>query len=207
MLFCLANYKQEIILDEVFVGGSMMPFTLQRYINSTKLPKVRLYLASRSKIDEKNMNKQHLETIDEPTTCNNEQWESDDDVLYQSAFYTHDYTNQETSEFATNQSMQSTQSTSLCTQSTDQSPETRKYNNSNKKTSDFEANRILKAEQDKDFQASLAADQAKEKERLEQLQAHVKKVEQQEKLRMARKLRVPDEPEERSDVDFCKYAT
>ena len=47
MSFSLTNFKQELII-EVLVNGSKLPFTLQRSINSTKLPKVRLYLASKS---------------------------------------------------------------------------------------------------------------------------------------------------------------
>ena len=67
-------------------------------------------------------------------------------------------------------------------------------------TSDLETSRILKAQQDKAYQASLIADQAKEKERLEQLQLHLKEVEQQETLRKARMLRVGDEPQKTDDV-------
>ena len=49
MEFSLANYKQEII-HSVIVDNKVVPFTLQRYMYSTKLPKVRLYLASKAKI-------------------------------------------------------------------------------------------------------------------------------------------------------------
>ena len=49
MEFSLANCKQEII-HSVIVDNKVVPFTLQRYMYSTKLPKVRLYLASKAKI-------------------------------------------------------------------------------------------------------------------------------------------------------------
>ena len=49
MEFSLANYKQEII-HSVIVDNKVVPFTLQRYMYSTKLPKVRLYLASKAEI-------------------------------------------------------------------------------------------------------------------------------------------------------------
>ena len=158
MSFFLANYKQEII-NEVPVGGVMLSFTVQRYVNATKLPKVRLYLASRL-----NTNK----------------------------IQTHLETDQESCKFATNQSTLSTQSTSLCNPSIAKSKH-------HSETSDLEANRIIKSEQDKAFQASLEADQAKDakkKERSKQLQKHIKEVEEQEELRKARTSRVPDETEE-----------
>ena len=52
MEFSLANYKQEII-DTLIVDNKIVPFTLQRYMYSTKLPKVRLYLASKAKTSAK----------------------------------------------------------------------------------------------------------------------------------------------------------
>ena len=48
MEFALANYREDIVSD-VVVGGASLPFTLQRYMNATKLPKARLYLASKKK--------------------------------------------------------------------------------------------------------------------------------------------------------------
>ena len=48
MEFTLANYKEDIVAN-VVVGGAAVPFTLQRYVNATKLPRVRLYLASKMK--------------------------------------------------------------------------------------------------------------------------------------------------------------
>ena len=47
--FSLANYKQETI-NSIIVDNKVVPFTLQQYIFSTKLPKVRLYLASKAKM-------------------------------------------------------------------------------------------------------------------------------------------------------------
>ena len=44
MEFALANYREDTASD-VVVGGASLPFTLQRYMNATKLPKARLYLA------------------------------------------------------------------------------------------------------------------------------------------------------------------
>ena len=49
MEFSLANYKQEII-DTIIVDNKVVPFTLQRYMYCTKLPKVRVYLAPKAKI-------------------------------------------------------------------------------------------------------------------------------------------------------------
>ena len=41
MEFTLANYKEDTV-SNVVVGGSVLPFTLQRYLNATKLPRARL---------------------------------------------------------------------------------------------------------------------------------------------------------------------
>ena len=58
----------------------------------------------------------------------------------------------------------------------------------------LKANRDLVAEQDKDYQYSLLADQKKEEERREKLLSEIRYAEQQEQLRQARLHRVPDEP-------------
>jgi hypothetical protein len=158
MSFSLANYQQELI-TEVLVSGSKLPFTLQRCINSTKLPKVRLYVASKI---------------------------NHDDYLYRSAIEIDD----DIEDTRKNKEQKIVLDTNQSTNKTRQDD----------KISDLETTRLLKAEQDKAYQASLAADQAKEKERLEQLQVHIKEVEQQENLRKARMLRVIDEPEESDDA-------
>ncbi|KAK3754730.1 hypothetical protein QZH41_019376 [Actinostola sp. cb2023] len=116
MTFSLANYKQEMMTN-VSVGGSKLPFTLQRYINSTKLPKVRLYLASKVKKDDKEEDKQYQYEEDEE---DEERFsEEDDEYLYRPMI-------------------------------------------------DLEATTVhTRVEQDKVYQASLVADQAKEEERRE----------------------------------------
>ncbi|KAK3742020.1 hypothetical protein QZH41_014346 [Actinostola sp. cb2023] len=48
MDFSLANFRQETVVD-ITVDNKVLPFTLERYMHSTKLPKVRLYLASKKK--------------------------------------------------------------------------------------------------------------------------------------------------------------
>lgn len=42
----LANYKQDII-EDITVNDIVLPFTLEGYLQATKLPKVRLYLATK----------------------------------------------------------------------------------------------------------------------------------------------------------------
>ena len=72
MEFALANYREGIVSD-VVVGGASLPFTLQRYMNATKLPKARLYLVSKMKQYESEQDHQcllqpmiYLTTVSEP---------------------------------------------------------------------------------------------------------------------------------------------
>ena len=187
MSFSLANFKQELI-TEVLVSGSKLPFTLQRYINSTKLPKVRLYLTSKSNPSTKEEGKQYEKHNEES---------SDDDYLYRSQLEI-DANIEDTTENKEHKNVE--QENTLARNQSKPFLETRQDDIYNQAKSDLETSRILRAQQDKAYQASLIADQAKEKERLEQLQLHLKEVEQQETLRKARMLRVGDEPQKTDDV-------
>ena len=64
----------------------------------------------------------------------------------------------------------------------------------------LKASRDLIAEQDKEYQDSLLADQKKEEERREKLLSEIRDAEQQEQLQQARLHRVPDEPKSGSMV-------
>ena len=56
MEFALFNYKEDVV-SNVVVGDSVVPYTLQRYLNATKLPRAaRLYLASKMKQSESDDN-------------------------------------------------------------------------------------------------------------------------------------------------------
>jgi hypothetical protein len=51
----LANYKQDII-HNVTVNDKVVPFTLESYMHVTKLPKRRLYLATKDTGNQKHVN-------------------------------------------------------------------------------------------------------------------------------------------------------
>ena len=84
--------------------------------------------------------------------------------------------------------------------------ETRQHKSYSQAIPDLEATRIPEAQQDKAYQVSIVADQVKEKKRQEQSQLHLKEIEQQEKLRKARMLRVSDEPQKSDKVVLLQNA-
>lgn len=165
MEFTLANYKEDTISD-VVVRGSVLPFTLQRYFNATKLPGARLYLALKQR------------------KCESE--EDGDDSLLQPML---DLTNirrhhpEEDTTFPERPLVDHYQASDECKDVILLSSVT-----------SLKANRDLIAEQNKDYQYSLLADQKKEEERGEKLLSEIRSAEQQEQLRQARLHRVPDVP-------------
>lgn len=165
MEFTLANYKEETV-SNVIVGGSVLPFTLQRYLNATKLPRARLYLASKLK------------------QC--ESAEDGDDSLLQPML---DFTN--TTRYHPEEDPTFPECRLV---DHDQASDGGKDPILLPSETNLKANRDLIAEQDKEYHESLLADQKKEEERREKLLSEVRDAEQQEQLRQARLHRVPDEP-------------
>ena len=163
--FTLANYKEDTV-SNVVVGGSILPFTLQRYLNATKLPRARLYLASKVK------------------QCESE--EDGDDSLLQPMF---DLTT--TKGHYPEEDMTSLECPLVAL---DQASDEGKDVIPLPSMTNLKANRDLIAQQDKDYQDSLLADQKKEEERKEKLLSEIRDVEQQEELQQARLCRLPDEP-------------
>ena len=169
MEFTLANYKEDTV-SNVVVGGSVLHFTLQRYLNATKLPRARLYLASKLK------------------QCESE--EDGDDSLLQPML---DLTN-------TTRHHPEEDTTFPECPLVDHDPDHDQASDEDKdivllpSVTSLKANRDLIAEQDKEYQDSLLADQKKEEERREKLLSEICDAEQQEHLRQARLHRVPDEP-------------
>ena len=88
MSFGIANYQEKDV-TEVKVDGVQLPFTLQRYIQESKLSRVRLYLTSKIVLDEEEVNEEDdiINDISSDFTFNNDfpdnGWESDgpDDSL------------------------------------------------------------------------------------------------------------------------------
>lgn len=165
MEFKLANYKEDIV-SNVIVGGSAFPFTLQRYLNATKLPRARLYLASKVK------------------RCKSE--EDSDDSLLQPVLDLTATTRHYPEEDTTFPECPLVVLDETCDEGKDVIPFPLETN--------LKSNRNLIAQQDKEYQDSLLADQKKEEERKEKLLSEIRKAEQQEELRQARLLRVPYEP-------------
>lgn len=176
MEFTLANYKEDIV-SNVVVGGSLMPFTLQRYMNATKLPRARLYLASKMKQCESDDNDDDsclLHPIIDLTTTRKHSPEEDTCANVPGcALVDHEQVeiSVEDKDVILLPSVIS-----------------------------LKANRDLIAEQDKEYQESLLADQRKEEERKEKLLSEICEAEQQEQLRQARLRRVPDEPKVGSTI-------
>lgn len=165
MEFTLANYKEDTV-SNVVVGGSVLPFTLQRYLNATKLPRARLYLASKVK------------------QCESE--EDGDDSLLQPMF--------DLTTTRGHYPVEDTTSLEWPLVVLDQAGDEGKDVIPLPSMTNLKANRDLIAEQDKEYQDSLLADQKKEEERKEKLLSEIRDAEQQEELRQARLRRVPDEP-------------
>lgn len=164
MEFTLANYKDDTV-SNVVVGGSVLPFTLQRYLNATKLPRARLYLASKVK------------------QCESE--EDGDDSLLQPMF---DLTT------TRGHYREDTTSLECPLVGLDQAADESKDVIPLPSMTNLKANRDLIAEQDKEYQDSLLTDQKKEEERKEKFLSEILDAEQQEELRQPRLRRVPDEP-------------
>lgn len=166
MEFTLANYKEDTICN-VVVGGSVLPFTLQRYLNATKLPRARLYLASKVKqceYVEDDDDDSLLQPMTDLTTTRRHKPE-EDRTFPECPLVDHDQASDEGKDVI------------LLTSVTN-----------------LKANRDLIAEQNKEYQESLLADQKKEEERSEKLLSKIHDAEQQEQLRQARLHRVPNEP-------------
>ncbi|PFX18413.1 hypothetical protein AWC38_SpisGene17223 [Stylophora pistillata] len=165
MEFTLANYKEDTI-SNVVVRGSVLPFTLQRYLNATKLPRARLYLASKQKQCESEEDGDHslLQPMLDLTNIRRHHPE-EDTTFPESPMVDQDQASDEGKDVILLSSVTS-----------------------------LKANRDLVAEQDKDYQYSLLADQKKEEERREKLLSEIGYAEQQEQLRQARLHRVPDVP-------------
>ena len=161
----LANYKEDTV-SNVVVGGSVLPFTLQRYLNATKLPRARLYLASKLK------------------QCESE--EDGDDSLLRPML---DLTNT-----TRHHPEEDTPFPECPLVDHDQASDEGKYIVLLPSVTSLKANRDLIAEQDKEYQDSLLADQKKEEKRREKLLSEICDAEQQEHLRQARLHRVPDKP-------------
>ena len=165
MEFTLANYKEDTI-SNVVVGGSVLPFTLQRYLNATKLPRARLYLASKLRQCESEEDGDDI--LLQPMldlTKTRRHLPEEDTTFPECPFVDHDQASDEGKDVILLPSVTS-----------------------------LKANRDLIAEQDKEFQDTLLADQKKEEERREKLLSEIRDAEQQEQLRQARLHRVPDEP-------------
>ena len=163
MEFTLANYKEDTV-SNVVIGGSVLPFTLQRYLNATKLPKARLYLASKVKQSEEDDDDSLLKPILDLTTTRNHYPDEDMNFL-EFPLVSLDQTSDECDDVIVLPSV-----------------------------TNLKANRDLIAEQNKDYEDSLLADQKKEDARKEKLLSEIRKAEQQEQLRQARLHRVPNEP-------------
>ena len=154
------------------VGGSVLPFTLQRYLNATKLPRARLYLASKLKQceSEEDSDDSLLQPMLDLTKTRGHLPE-EDTTFPECSLVDHDQASNEGKDVILLPSVTS-----------------------------LKANRDLIAEQDKEYQDSLLADQKKEEERREKLLSEIRDAEQQEQLRQARLHRVPDEPKTGSMV-------
>ena len=177
MEFALANYKEDVV-SNVVVGDSVVPFTLQRYLNATKLPRARLYLASKMKQSESDDN-------------------DDDSCLLHPMI---DLTTTRKHSLLQDDSCSNIPGCALV------EPEQVENSVEDKdvillpSVTNLKANRDLIAEQDKEYQESLLADQHKEEERKETLLSEICEAEQQEQLRQARLSRVPDEPKGGSSI-------
>ena len=144
MEFTLANYKEDTI-SNVVVGGSVLPFTLQRYLNATKLPRARLYLASKLRQceSEEDGDDSLLQPMSDLTKTRRHLPE-EDTTFPECPLVDHDQTSDEGKDVILLPSVTS-----------------------------LKANRDLIAEQDKEYQDSLLADQKKEEERREKLLSEI----------------------------------
>ena len=144
MEFTLANYKEDTI-SNVVVGGSVLPFTLQRYLNATKLPRARLYLAS--KLRQCESEEDGDDSLLQPMldlTKTRRHLPEEDTTFPECPLVDHDQASDEGKDVILLPSVTS-----------------------------LKANRDLIAEQDKEYQDSLLADQKKEEERREKLLSEI----------------------------------
>ena len=152
MEFTLANYKEDIVA-KVVVGGAAVPFTLQRYVNATKLPRVRLYLASKMKQCESQVSDDSLlQPMIDLTTVSKPKPEED------RAF----------------------QGWALADSGLVEDANGEKNNSPLQSMTDLKTTRDLIAEQQKEYQESLLADQCKVEQRKEQLLVEICEAELQE---------------------------
>ena len=161
----MANDKEDIV-SHVVVGGSVLPFTIQRYLSFTKLPRARLYLGSKVKRceSEKDGDDSQLQPMLDLTTT---RWHypEEDTTIPECPLVDYDRASDESKDVILLPSV-----------------------------TNLEANRNLIAEQDKKYQDNLLADHKKEEERTEKLLLETRNSEQQDQLRQARLHRVPNEP-------------
>lgn len=136
----MANDKEDIV-SHVVVGGSVLPFTIQRYLSFTKLPRARLYLASKVKRfeSEKDGDDSQLQPMLDLTTT---RWHypEEDTTIPECPLVDYDRASDESKDVILLPSV-----------------------------TNLEANRDLIAEQDKKYQDNLLADHKKEEERTEKL--------------------------------------
>ena len=153
MEFTLANYKEDTV-SNVVVGGSVLPFTLQRYLNATKLPRAGLYLALKLKQceSEEDGDDSLLQSMLDLTNTTRHHPE-EDPTFPECPFVNHDQASDEGKDVILFPSVTS-----------------------------LKAIRDLVAEQDKEYQNILLADQKKEEERREKLLSEIRDAEEQEQL-------------------------
>ena len=139
MEFTLANYKEDIVSNVV---GAAVPFTLQRYVNATKLLGARLYLASKMKQCESQVSDEGLfQPMIDLTTVRKPEPEKD------RAF----------------------QGWALADYGLVEDANAEKNNSPLQSMKDLKTTRDLIAELQKEYQESLLADQCKVQQRKEQL--------------------------------------